>query len=88
MKSVSVFGMRLDRTNYEDAVAQICDWAERGESKTVVCANVHVAMEAHDSPEFQAEINQADLVTPDGMPLVWLLRAIEWLAARRGTGPL
>jgi N-acetylglucosaminyldiphosphoundecaprenol N-acetyl-beta-D-mannosaminyltransferase len=31
-------------------------------------------MEAHDSPEFQKMVNAADLVTPDGMPLVWVLR--------------
>ena len=31
-------------------------------------------MEAWDSPQFKAITNQADLVTPDGMPLVWGLK--------------
>lgn len=37
-------------------------------------ANVHMTMEAHDSAAFRRVVNQADLVCPDGMPLVWLLR--------------
>lgn len=40
----------------------------------VFFANVHLIMEAYDTPEFQHVVNSADLVTPDGMPLVWLLR--------------
>jgi N-acetylglucosaminyldiphosphoundecaprenol N-acetyl-beta-D-mannosaminyltransferase len=30
-------------------------------------------MEAHDSADFRAVVNGADLVTPDGVPLVWAL---------------
>ena len=39
-------------------------------------------MEALDSPEYSAALEAADLVTPDGMPLVWMLR---WLGARAAT---
>jgi N-acetylglucosaminyldiphosphoundecaprenol N-acetyl-beta-D-mannosaminyltransferase len=31
-------------------------------------------MEAHDSPDFASAVNNADLVAPDGMPLVWMMR--------------
>jgi len=31
-------------------------------------------MEAHDALDFKEVLNRADLVTPDGMPLVWMLR--------------
>jgi len=33
-------------------------------------------MEAFDSPEFRRVVNGADLVTPDGRPLVWALRSL------------
>jgi len=33
-------------------------------------------MEAFDSPAFQRVVNGADLVTPDGRPLVWALRSL------------
>ena len=35
---------------------------------------VHMIMESHDSPEFGAKVNAADLIVPDGMPLVWMQR--------------
>jgi len=49
-------------------------WSLAGESRYICIANVHVLMEAHDSGTFQKVLNQADLVTPDGMPLVWMMR--------------
>jgi N-acetylglucosaminyldiphosphoundecaprenol N-acetyl-beta-D-mannosaminyltransferase len=69
-----VLGTRVDPTSYADATAQVLDWAKRHESRYVCIANVHVVMEAYDSPAFRSQVNAADLVTPDGMPLVWALR--------------
>ncbi|HUQ48524.1 MAG TPA: WecB/TagA/CpsF family glycosyltransferase [Gemmatimonadaceae bacterium] len=69
-----VLGTRVDATSYADATAQVMDWAKNAESRYVCCANVHVVMEAYDSPAFRSQVNAADLVTPDGMPLVWALR--------------
>jgi N-acetylglucosaminyldiphosphoundecaprenol N-acetyl-beta-D-mannosaminyltransferase len=31
-------------------------------------------MESYDSPEYSQVVNSADLITPDGMPLVWMMR--------------
>ena len=44
-------------------------------------------MEAYDSPGFRQVVNDADLVTPDGMPLVWGLRALGAKNATRVYGP-
>jgi transposase len=33
-----------------------------------------MVMEAYDDAEFRQIVNAADLVTPDGMPLVWMMR--------------
>jgi N-acetylglucosaminyldiphosphoundecaprenol N-acetyl-beta-D-mannosaminyltransferase len=44
-------------------------------------------MEAYDSPEFQTVMNRADLVTPDGVPLVWALRLLGQPEATRVYGP-
>lgn len=75
-RSRSVLGMRVDVTSYEDAVRRVVDWAREGRSSYVCVANVHMTMEAHESPEFREVVNGAELVTPDGMPLVWALRAM------------
>ncbi len=71
-----VLGVRIDRTSYPDATHRVLGWAARGESRYVCVASVHTVMEAWDDPRFREVVNAADLVTPDGMPLVWMLRAL------------
>ena len=68
--------MRVDATSYEDASRRVARWARDGRSAYVCVATVHMAMEAFDSPAFQRVVNGADLVTPDGRPLVWALRSL------------
>ena len=85
--STSVLGLRIDATTYPDAVSRIMSWANREESRAVSAANVHVVMEAHDAPEFQKLVNACDLVTADGMPLVWFLRRTGIRNATRVYGP-
>lgn len=69
-----ILGTRVDATSYAEATKQVLDWAKNAQSRYVCIANVHVVMEAYDSPAFRSQVNAADLVTPDGMPLVWELR--------------
>ncbi len=79
--------MRVDATTYEDAAERILDWTCRKESRCVYCATVSQVMEGHDTPRIQAIMNEADLVTPDGMPLVWGLRVLGFKSATRVYGP-
>lgn len=85
--SRDILGVRVDATNYRDATRQILDWARHARSAYVCCAAVNNIMEAHDSPEFLRVMRQADLVTSDGMPLVWLLRLLGVRDATRVYGP-
>lgn len=77
---VALMGVEVDCTSYEKATAEINNWAEKGESRYVCAANVHMVMEALDSARYREVVNSADLVTPDGMPLVWMLR---WMGASK-----
>lgn len=74
LSSRSVLRIRVDAPDYEGACSRTLDWVERGESRYVCVAHVHMTMEAFDSPEFGKVVNGADIVTPDGRPLVWALR--------------
>lgn len=82
-----VLGQRLDATDYADATARVIDWANRGESRYVCLSNVHMVMEGWDNPNFRQIINAADLITTDGVPLVWCLRALGLPSAVRVYGP-
>lgn len=83
----SVVGMRVDATSYRDATAQVLAWAKAGESRYVCAANVHMTMETYDNAEFARVVNNAALVTADGVPLVWALRALDIKDASRVYGP-
>jgi N-acetylglucosaminyldiphosphoundecaprenol N-acetyl-beta-D-mannosaminyltransferase len=74
--SCYVLGMRVDATSYEHVTERVVRWAREERSSYVCVANVHMTMESYDSPEFRRMVNGADLVTPDGTPLVWVLRAL------------
>jgi N-acetylglucosaminyldiphosphoundecaprenol N-acetyl-beta-D-mannosaminyltransferase len=71
-----VLGMRVDATSYEDASGRVLRWAREGRSAYVCVATVHMVMETFDSAAFRLVVNGADLVTPDGRPLVWALRSL------------
>ncbi|MGD0060330.1 MAG: WecB/TagA/CpsF family glycosyltransferase [Verrucomicrobiia bacterium] len=82
-----ILGTRVDATSYGDAAARIVQWAQAGESRYICACNVHMVMEAHDVEDFQRVVNAADLVTPDGMPLVWVLRRLGLKNQARVYGP-
>lgn len=82
-----ILGMRVDATDYRHASGIVRGWAEREVSKYVCVAPVSSVMEAYDSQDFQRVISGADLVTPDGMPVVWGLRLLGFKAASRVYGP-
>jgi N-acetylglucosaminyldiphosphoundecaprenol N-acetyl-beta-D-mannosaminyltransferase len=63
------------------------DWARESSSRYVCCAAVNNVIEACDSREYAEVMDRADLVTSDGMPLVWALRALGVRQAARVYGP-
>jgi N-acetylglucosaminyldiphosphoundecaprenol N-acetyl-beta-D-mannosaminyltransferase len=81
-----LLGVRVDVADYLEAIETILAMAESGGGMTCV-ANVHMVMEAWDAPAFRALVNDAELVTSDGMPLVWSLRALGAGSATRVYGP-
>jgi len=69
--------MRVDTTNYNDAITKITRWAKERDAGHYVCvSNVHMCMETWDDPAFESVVNGADLVVPDGKPLVWAKHAL------------
>jgi len=82
-----VLGMRVDGLRTSVAANGIVELAEAGAGGMVCVATVHMVMEAFDAPDFQRSVNAADLVTPDGVPLVWTLHRLGLPETRRVYGP-
>jgi N-acetylglucosaminyldiphosphoundecaprenol N-acetyl-beta-D-mannosaminyltransferase len=68
--------------------ASIIEGAVREGTKGYVCVTgVHGVMEAQSDPEFRDILNRALLVTPDGMPTVWVGRMQGNSTMKRVFGP-
>lgn len=82
-----ILQMRVDATTYDQLSRQVLDWARAGRGRSVCCATVHMVMEAFDRPGFRRQVNGADVVTADGMPLVWALKCLGAPRPTRVYGP-
>lgn len=68
----SVIGFPIASASFEKQIDVIIEWARASLSRVVCVSNVHMLMEGHWSPDFAEVLKSADLLTPDGMPLVWM----------------
>jgi N-acetylglucosaminyldiphosphoundecaprenol N-acetyl-beta-D-mannosaminyltransferase len=82
-----ILGTRVDATSYDDACDRIQTWATMKTSCYVATANVHMVMTGYWDRQYQTVINNAALVTADGMPLVWGLRQLGLAQQQRVYGP-
>ncbi len=82
-----ILGLRVDATRYDAAARSILERGRSGVGGTVCVATVHMVMEGVDDWSFRRLVNAADLVTPDGVPLVWALRWLGVPGATRVYGP-
>jgi N-acetylglucosaminyldiphosphoundecaprenol N-acetyl-beta-D-mannosaminyltransferase len=82
-----ILGVNVAVSSYDRTVENCVRWGEERQSRALFFANVHVIMEAFDDPTFRQRLNNADMVNPDGMPLVWALRALGEVDAERVYGP-
>jgi N-acetylglucosaminyldiphosphoundecaprenol N-acetyl-beta-D-mannosaminyltransferase len=87
LQSRRILRTRVDATSCRHATGQVLDWAAAGESRYVCVATVNNLIEGCDDPGYNALMEAADLVTPDGMPLVWGLRLLGVPDASRVYGP-
>lgn len=87
-RSYSTLGVRVDAVQIPDVIEQMQQWINRREAcHWIAVTGMHGVMEAQHNSEFKAVLNGADLVVPDGMPLVWLAKLRKLPLARRVYGP-
>jgi N-acetylglucosaminyldiphosphoundecaprenol N-acetyl-beta-D-mannosaminyltransferase len=87
MERVNVLGVGVSAINMNLALASIEEWVEKQSQNYVCVTGVHGVMESQTAPELRKIHNCAGLVTPDGMPLVWVGRASGHHDMNRVYGP-
>lgn len=68
-----IIGTWVSRLTWDRAVNTIIGWAQARTSRYVCVSNVHAVVTARSDNRLRAAINGADMATPDGMPLAWLI---------------
>jgi N-acetylglucosaminyldiphosphoundecaprenol N-acetyl-beta-D-mannosaminyltransferase len=82
-----VLGVPVSALTFKEALATIDEWIASGERNYVCTLDVHALMESQSAPDVRDIYRSAAMVTPDGMPLIWLLRLGGYRAADRICGP-
>lgn len=84
----SVLGIGVDVVQISDVVTEIEAWISlRDKCRFIAVTGMHGVTEAQHDPQFRSVLNSADLVVPDGMPIVWLARFRGYGLKRRVYGP-
>lgn len=86
-KRALVLGVSIDVLTWDDAVGRLLAWAQGHESRYVCICNVHSVVTARQDVAFGSVIREADMATPDGAPVAWMLRSMGFIEQARINGP-
>lgn len=82
-----VLGVRVNAVDQAAAASVIESWIASRRGGYVCVTGVHGVMESHDDPGLKRIHNEAGLVVPDGVPLVWIGRLLGHGGVSRVYGP-
>lgn len=81
-----VVGVPISCTSYTEVLDGI-ERRPRYRATVIAVCNVHSVMTARRDPTVAQALQAADIATPDGMPLVWMLRQTAHAQQARVYGP-
>src|SRR5690349_15463115 len=86
IRSFDVIGLPVSLVDLDQAVEHLRTWTTDSHGRYVLVRDVHGLVLAHDDETLRQIHCAADMVAPDGMPLVWLGR-LSGHAIGRASGP-
>lgn len=81
-----VVGIPISVTSYDEVLDALSN-RPRDRATIVAVCNVHSVMSARRNEDLAAAIEAAEIATPDGVPIVWALRALVRGDQERVYGP-
>jgi N-acetylglucosaminyldiphosphoundecaprenol N-acetyl-beta-D-mannosaminyltransferase len=72
MHCVEILGVKVSTIGMRPVVDTIGGWISSNERRSVCACDVHSLVRAQDDQQHRRALNSADLVLPDGVPLVWV----------------
>ncbi|MBC8033318.1 MAG: WecB/TagA/CpsF family glycosyltransferase [Chitinophagaceae bacterium] len=86
MKKVDLLSISVSTGSYDEFVHTIVNSAQERRSHYTCVANVHMLVEAYSDYKFASVVSNANVITPDGMPLSWALRMLYGIKQDRVAG--
>lgn len=83
----TILAAHIDAIDWSTALGRIATWAAARESRYVCICNAHSVVTAGQDPAFGSVVAQADMATPDGAPVAWMLRKLGYPDQQRINGP-
>ena len=81
-----LLSIQVSTGRYPEFLDVIFRISESQPSTYVCVANVHMLAEAANDQAFATVVNNADIITPDGLPLTWALRLLYGVKQPRVAG--
>ncbi len=81
-----VISLNITRGLYVSFIERVMELGTKRISSYVCVANVHMCIEAYQDQQFVQIVNHANVVTPDGMPLVKALKLLYGIRQDRVAG--
>ena len=75
-KLLIIAGVPIDDMTMPEVLDQISEYIRAGTPHQIATVNADFVLKAWEDPELRQILNQADLLTADGMPLVWGARLL------------
>jgi N-acetylglucosaminyldiphosphoundecaprenol N-acetyl-beta-D-mannosaminyltransferase len=86
MLKQDLFSMSFNVAPYNSFINEIVARSKSFSSEFVCVANVHMLVESFLDRNFASVVNNADIVTPDGVPITWALRLLDGIKQDRVAG--
>lgn len=81
-----ILGCQVDLVTLEESVDLVKDLVKGNRPAQVITLNAEMVFQAQSEPYLRQIINQADLVTPDGIGIVWGGRQLGYAVPERVAG--
>lgn len=82
-----VLGALIDVLTWSEALARVQHWGALRAGRYVCICNAHSVVTAQRDSAFARAVNEADMATPDGAPVAWMLRRLGVPDQQRINGP-
>lgn len=86
MDKVNVLGVNVDMVNTSEAVDVIMNFLKEDRLHSVFTPNSEIIMKAYKDPGFAGVLNRSDLLTADGIGVVYASKILKKPLSERATG--